>query len=58
MNICINKIENRITLKVKTGYYLEHLTTETMKLFGSTKVRQQKIRMQKMFLTQKLQKQF
>ena len=58
MNIYINKIENRITFKVKTGYYLEHLTTETMKLFGSTKVRQQKIRMQKMFLTQKLQKQF
>ena len=39
MNIYINKIENRITFKVKTGYYLEHLTTETMKLFGSTKVR-------------------
>ena len=58
MNIYINKIENRITFKVKTGYYLEHLNTETMKLFGSTKVRQQKIRMQKMFLTQKLQKQF
>ena len=39
MNIYIKKIENRITFKVKTGYYLEHLTTETMKLFGSTKVR-------------------
>ena len=39
MNTYIKKIENRITFKVKTGYYLEHLTTETMKLFGSTKVR-------------------
>ena len=32
-----NKIENRITLKIKTGYYLKHLTPETMKLLGSTK---------------------
>ena len=32
-----NKIENRITFKIKTGYYLERLTSETMKLFGSTK---------------------
>ena len=33
----INKIENRVALKVKTGYYLELLTHETMKLLGSTK---------------------
>ena len=26
-----NKIENRITFKIKTGYYLELLTLETMK---------------------------
>ena len=32
-----NKIENRITFKIKTGYYLELLTPETMKLIGSTK---------------------
>ena len=25
--ICISKMENKITLKVKTGYYLEVLTT-------------------------------
>ena len=31
-----NKIENRIIFKIKTGYYLELLTPETMKLFGST----------------------
>ena len=34
--IYVNKIENRITFKIKNGYYLELLTPETMKLFGST----------------------
>ena len=33
----MNKIKNRITFKIKTGYYLELLMPETMKLFGSTK---------------------
>ena len=33
----VNKIENTITFKIKTGYYLELLTPETMKLLGSTK---------------------
>ena len=37
--IYIHKIENRITFKIKTGYYLELLTPETMKLLGSTKSR-------------------
>ena len=31
----VNKIENRITLKIKTGYYLDLLTADTMKLLGS-----------------------
>ena len=31
----INKIENRFTFKIKTGYYLELLTLERMKLVGS-----------------------
>ena len=35
--IYINKIENRIPFKINTGYYLEMLTPETMKLLGSTK---------------------
>ena len=35
-NIYVNKIENRITFKIKNGYYLELLTLETMKLLGST----------------------
>ena len=33
----INRIENRISSKIKNGYYLELLTPETMKLLGSTK---------------------
>ena len=32
-----NKIKNRIVFKVKTGYKLELLSPETMKLLGSTK---------------------
>ena len=32
----VNRIENRITNKIKSGYYLELLTPETMKLLGST----------------------
>ena len=35
----VNKIENRITFKIKTGYYFELLTPEAMKLFGSTNIR-------------------
>ena len=30
--IYINKIENRITFKIKAGYYLELFTPETTKL--------------------------
>ena len=32
-----NKIKNRIAFKIKTGYKLELLSPETMKLSGSTK---------------------
>ena len=32
----VNKIENRITFKIKSGYSLELLTKETMKLLGTT----------------------
>ena len=32
----VNRIEYRITFKIKSGYYLELLTAETMKLLGST----------------------
>ena len=37
IRIYINKTENRIMLKIKTGYYLQLLTPEIMKLLGSTK---------------------
>ena len=36
IRLYVNKIENRITFKNKTGYYLELLTSDTMKLLGST----------------------
>ena len=36
IKIYLSKIENRITFKIKKGYYLELLTPETMKLRGST----------------------
>ena len=36
IKIYVNKIENRITFKIETGYYPELLTPETMKLLGST----------------------
>ena len=32
-----NKIKNRIVFKIKTGYKLELLTPETMKLLGSAR---------------------
>ena len=37
MKICVNKIISRIIFKIKTGYYLELLIPETMKLLGSNK---------------------
>ena len=37
IRISINKIEKRITFKIKTGYYLQLLTPKKMKLLGSTK---------------------
>ena len=36
VKIYVNKIESRITFKIKNGYSLELLTSETMKLCGST----------------------
>ena len=36
IQIYVNKIENRITFKIKNGHSLELLTKETMKLLGST----------------------
>ena len=36
IEIFVGRNENRISLKIKNGYYLELLTPETMKLLGST----------------------
>ena len=37
LRIYVNKIKNRITFKIKTGFYLELFMPETMKLLGRTK---------------------
>ena len=37
VQIYVNKIKNRIVFNTKTGYKLELLTSETIKLLGSTK---------------------
>ena len=36
IKIYVNKIENRITFKIKNGYYIERLTPKTMELLGNT----------------------
>ena len=55
IQIYVNKIENRITFKIKNGYSLELLTKETMKLLGSTE-NKIKLKMVKMCPVLKLQK--
>ena len=37
VQIYLNRTKNRIIFKIKTGYKLELLTPETMKLLGSIK---------------------
>ena len=37
VQIYVNKIKNRTVFKIKTGYKFELLTSETIKLLGSTK---------------------
>ena len=46
--IYVNEIKNRITSNIETGYYLELLRPETMKLLRSTKRETVKIKMVKM----------
>ena len=36
VRLYLNKTDNRITFKIKSGYYLKLLTPETIKLLGST----------------------
>ena len=37
IRIYVNKIENKITFRINTRYYLEYLIPETMKLLGGIK---------------------
>ena len=39
IRIYVNKIENRITFLIKTGYYLKLLKPETMKLLGRIEIK-------------------
>ena len=54
--IYVNKIENRITFKMKAEFYLELLTPETIKLLGSTKSKIDKDKDGKNLLIWKLMK--
>ena len=56
MQIHVNKIENRVTFKIKNGHSLELLTSETMKLLGSTKNKITKDKNVKMYPILKLLK--
>ena len=37
IRIHVDKVENRITFKIRTGHYLEFLTPGSIKLLGSTR---------------------
>ena len=39
VQIHVNKIENRVTFKIKSRYSLELVTPETMKLLGNAKIK-------------------
>ena len=50
IRIYVNKIENRITFKIKRGHFLKYLTLEAIKLLGRTKSKIKKMKMVKMCL--------
>ena len=56
VQIYVNKIENRITFKIRNGYSLEPLTPEKMKLLGSTENKITEEKKVKMYHILKLQK--
>ena len=37
MQLCVNKIKNKIVFKIKVGYKLEYISLKILKLLGSTK---------------------
>ena len=45
--IYVNKLEKRVSFKTKTGYYLQLLMPETMKLPGITKLNITKLKITK-----------
>ena len=49
-------MENRNTFTIKTGYYLELLKPETVKLLGSTKNKILRMKIVKIYLIYKLLK--
>ena len=55
VQIYVNKIKNRIVLKIKTGYKLELLSEETMQLLGSSKKKTPLIKTKMKKLCQDLQ---
>ena len=56
IQIYTNKTKKRIVLKIKTGYILELLFPETMKLLGSTKKLLIKTKIEKMYQNNNLLK--
>ena len=52
----VTKVENRSTFQFEGGYYLELLTSKTMKLLGSTEIKVMKNKMVKMYVIYRLQK--
>ena len=56
VKIYVNKMQNKITFKIKNGYSLELSTPETMKLLGSTKNKTTKTKKVKMYHILRLQK--
>ena len=54
--IYVKKIKNRISCRIKAGYYLELLMPETMKLLGSTENKVIKIKNGENVPHQRLQK--
>ena len=56
IQIYTNKTKKRIVFKIKTGYILELLFPETMKLLGSTKKLLIKTKIQKMYQNNNLLK--
>ena len=55
VQIYVNKVENRVTFKIKNEYSLEYLTPEAMKLLGSTenKIKKKTVKMCRILKLQK-----